>query len=132
MDWSLRRTYPAGVFDVLLGCDLIYDAAIVPLLVTCVDALLAADGVFFYCYGGSRCVLRCGRLSILVLALSSHSFSRGHFLLSFMLCCNVPPPRHHLTPGSHGGDELLSSLTGAGLQVVTSIPAPPLRGNPLV
>lgn len=54
LDWGARRTYPAGVFDVVLGCDLIYDAALVPLLVNCIDAILSPDGVFLYCFGASR------------------------------------------------------------------------------
>ena len=54
MDWSLRSTYSPGNFDLVLGCDLIYDAALAPLLVTCVDALLSPDGVFLYSFGGKR------------------------------------------------------------------------------
>eukprot|EP00047_Mylnosiga_fluctuans_P016290 m.53442 g.53442 ORF g.53442 m.53442 type:complete len:499 (+) comp6483_c0_seq1:1863-3359(+) len=54
VDWAYRHTYPAGQFDILLGCDLIYDVVLVPLLVTAIDALLAPEGVLYYAYGGSR------------------------------------------------------------------------------
>ncbi len=56
VDWAFRHTYPAGQFDVVLGCDLIYDASLVPLLVTCIDALLSPEGSLLDAYGGSRCV----------------------------------------------------------------------------
>ena len=46
----------------LLGCDLIYDAALVPSLVKTVDALLPSRGHFFYVSGGKRHVF-CARPS---------------------------------------------------------------------
>ncbi len=54
LDWSLRSTYPPGLADTVLGCDLVYDAVLVPLLITCIDAILSPTGVFLYAYGGAR------------------------------------------------------------------------------
>jgi len=41
-------------YDIILGCDLIYDAKLVPSLVSIVCSLLAPDGVMLYVFGAGR------------------------------------------------------------------------------
>ena len=50
-DGSVRQ------FDIVLGCDLVYDIGIVPALSATVLATLANGGSFYYISGGRRCVL---------------------------------------------------------------------------
>eukprot|EP00051_Salpingoeca_urceolata_P018554 m.261129 g.261129 ORF g.261129 m.261129 type:complete len:279 (-) comp19222_c0_seq4:82-918(-) len=54
VDWARRHTWPGGPFEVLLGCDLVYDAQVVPLLVDVVMGLLAPGGTLFYVCGSGR------------------------------------------------------------------------------
>ena len=54
VDWTQEATWPKGCFDVVLGCDLVYDKAIVPALVRIISAKLAPNGNFYYVSGGRR------------------------------------------------------------------------------
>eukprot|EP00050_Salpingoeca_kvevrii_P011696 m.17321 g.17321 ORF g.17321 m.17321 type:complete len:499 (-) comp3580_c0_seq2:130-1626(-) len=55
VDWMKPKTWPKKRFDVLLGCDLIYDVDFAPHLVRIVTKLLAPDsGRFFYVAGAQR------------------------------------------------------------------------------
>lgn len=54
MDWKQQASWPEGQFDVLLGCDLIYDIELVPALLDIVCSLLRPGGHLLYCAGGQR------------------------------------------------------------------------------
>ena len=54
VDWTLPATWPKPSFDVIIGCDLIYDRLLAPSLANIVDSLLAPDGVFLYVCGSQR------------------------------------------------------------------------------
>ena len=48
VSWSEPSTFPPTRVDILIGSDLVYDAAILTLLTQAVDGMLAPDGVFLY------------------------------------------------------------------------------------
>ncbi|EDQ87338.1 uncharacterized protein MONBRDRAFT_10114 [Monosiga brevicollis MX1] len=63
LDWTKPETYRIDPdvavdqqFDVLLGCDLIYDNALVQPLINTIRALLPVGGTFYYVSGGKRFV----------------------------------------------------------------------------
>jgi predicted nicotinamide N-methyase len=49
VNWKDESTFPPEPLDVLLGSDLVYDSAILALLVPAVKKMLKPDGSFLYC-----------------------------------------------------------------------------------
>ncbi len=55
LDWLDKSTWPADTqYDILLGCDLIYDVEFVPALLEVVATHLAPGGRLLYVSGGKR------------------------------------------------------------------------------
>lgn len=54
LDWKNTETFPQGSFDIVIGSDLVYDDELVDCLVTQVDHLLSASGVFYMVAGSGR------------------------------------------------------------------------------
>jgi hypothetical protein len=61
LDWTDASSWPSQgtpkktqTFDVILGCDLVYDRLLVPHLTNVVASLLAERGLFLYVCGQMR------------------------------------------------------------------------------
>ena len=54
LDWADGASYPSESFDVLIGCDLIYDVALVDVLSRAVAKLLSREGRMYYVYDKQR------------------------------------------------------------------------------
>lgn len=49
LNWKDTSTYPSEAVDVIIGADLVYDVAILQMLVPAIAAILTEGGTFLYC-----------------------------------------------------------------------------------
>ena len=105
MDWSKKSTWPKDKVDILIGSDLIYEKALVPLLATVVRDVLKPGGKFYYVAPED------GRDGLFEFIDQMKS-----------ICCDwkmiVAPPEYHANPLANGDEDQcflhfqeLSSLT---------------------